>query len=541
MYRSLLAFVLFALLVSLGVPHACVHDSVSRNITKVRAPATDGAPMRRAEVANAAPIRIVPQYHASNNGTDISTEVGMSPARKAVVEAAMNSALARFSALLRVTPTSGNLFAYRECTEPWPNGNCKTVNTAPTCGYFSLSDSDMLGMQVFYPSNSSTSSSIAATGSGVPNADVVILVTALSNDCKASTLAFASHCQLASNDRPTFGFINFCPSQIPTSVSAADYADFLSTVLHELTHVLVFSSTLFPLFRDDAGQARTPRNLLGKPANAYTSTFVCPDSVSVASPSTISYSSERDMSCSWGSATTWATANIPYGSSGKMPNDCVARISTPRVASAAQEFFDCNTLNGAELESQDTSECFVQGSHWDARSLASELMAAYSYNLYTGSKISPITLAVFEDSGWYTVAYEFGDRWIAGKDWGFKQGCAFATQKCTASNAGSPPHFFFGASLGDESLCTVERRFKGKVTTQAYASALPVQFRYFSMSTWGGSSDVHDYCPSVNPVTDLDCTSISMPAVSERGEIAGVNSLCHMSTLRAVGFSSSPI
>ena len=117
----LLLLPLLLLLATPAASHTCVHDAFTRNVTKVRAPpsASDGARgPRRDTVANAAPIRIVPLYRASNGGTDIATEAGMSASLKAVVEAAVAAALARFSTLLRVTPVSGNLFAYRECVLP---------------------------------------------------------------------------------------------------------------------------------------------------------------------------------------------------------------------------------------------------------------------------------------------------------------------------------------------------------------------------------------------------------------------------------------
>ena len=74
--RSSILFL--ALLAAPVVPHTCMHDALSRNVTKVKAPATDGA-ARRVEVATAAPIRIAPLYRSSNGGTDISIETGMSP------------------------------------------------------------------------------------------------------------------------------------------------------------------------------------------------------------------------------------------------------------------------------------------------------------------------------------------------------------------------------------------------------------------------------------------------------------------------------
>jgi leishmanolysin-like peptidase len=361
----MLVLLITLLAAPIAVAHSCVHDKISHNITKVRAPATDGAP-RRVEVANAAPIRIVPLYRASNGGIDISTEAGMTPARKAVVEAAMADALARFSTLLRVTPVSGNLFAFRKCTSMWTNGNCAEVSTAPMM-CFTVPLNDLLGLQTYYPSNYNTPTTLPSTGAGIANADTAIFVTAqTTSDCSGGTLAYASHCQRASNDRPTFGLINFCPASIPTSATDVSFPVFLSTVLHELTHVLVFSSSLFPYFRDDAGMPRTPRNKWGDPSDEYKRLFVCGGSY-VASSATISYANERGMDCSWGVATSWATANIPYGINGKAPSDCVARLSSPRVAAAARAFFGCSSLSGADLENHDTSTCFVQGSHWDER------------------------------------------------------------------------------------------------------------------------------------------------------------------------------
>ncbi len=73
----LILLLALGLLVAPVAPHACVHDAYTRNVTKVRAPLSDGAPTRRAEVANAAPIRIVPLYRNSAGGTDISAETGM--------------------------------------------------------------------------------------------------------------------------------------------------------------------------------------------------------------------------------------------------------------------------------------------------------------------------------------------------------------------------------------------------------------------------------------------------------------------------------
>ena len=55
----------------------------------------------------------------------------------------------------------------------------------------------------------------------------------------------------------------------------------------------------------------------------------------------------------------------------------------------------------------------VAGSHWEQRILQTELMAP----IVTGSTvhISPMTLAAFEDSGWYTADYSQAASYVRGK------------------------------------------------------------------------------------------------------------------------------
>ena len=403
MRAPLFSLALLALAPRAAPAHVCQHDAYAAGKAAVQAPPTDGARARRDAVADAAPIRIKAIYVASNGGADIGTEAGMTAAYKEAVVAAVTASLARFSQLLKVTPVSGNLYAYRDCDSSWSaTGGCAAVDSATTCAGGSddvaLPLSAYFGAQTYYPTSPSTAATLPATGAGVSNADTVIFITAKqTSSCGtggSGTSAYATHCQRASNDRPTWGRVNFCPGMLSTSNTAAGVAELLSTTLHELAHVLVFSSSLFPYWRDDTGAARTARKASGSPAASFTIS----GRGYIASSSTISYANERGMDCSWGAATSWASANIPFGlDSTKDPGSCVARISTPRVKAASRAFFSCDTLEGAELENQDTSEGFVQGSHWEARTLGGEFMAAYSS---TGAKISPITLAVFEDSGW---------------------------------------------------------------------------------------------------------------------------------------------
>lgn len=84
------------------------------------------------------------------------------------------------------------------------------------------------------------------------------------------------------------------------------------------------------------------------------------------------------------------------------PTNCAHFLSTPKVLQVGRDYFDCPTLQGVEFENQDTT-CNILGSHWEQRVLQNEIMAPV---LTVGkTHISPMTLAAFEDSGWYSPDY----------------------------------------------------------------------------------------------------------------------------------------
>ncbi|VDP70289.1 unnamed protein product [Echinostoma caproni] len=89
-------------------------------------------------------------------------------------------------------------------------------------------------------------------------------------------------------------------------------------------------------------------------------------------------------------------------------------------------FFNCPTLDGVELEDQDEPGVFL--THWEKRILENELMTATYTNSY---RVSPITLAMMEDTGlvtvcWYLANYSMSHDF----SWGRGRGCAFATASC---------------------------------------------------------------------------------------------------------------
>jgi hypothetical protein len=159
------------------------------------------------------------------------------------------------------------------------------------------------------------------------------------------------------------------------------------------------------------------------------------------------------------------------------------------------------------------------------------------YTLNDPPFITAVTLAVFEDSGWYQPDYTKADGLIQGRDWGFKQGCSFAKEKCLTSgvSTGSPPHFFSNTNWR---RCTLDRKALGYSQVTAYYPKLPAQYRYFSSSYQGGPSDMYDYCPAAYSYSDGPCNVVAnAPTLASGGEGYGPNSLCIDSTLLWSGYS----
>ena len=115
-------------------------------------------------------------------------------------------------------------------------------------------------------------------------------------------------------------------------------------LLHEITHILCFSKNLFDYFL-------SPPLIIEKEINGITKTL----------------------------------------------------FSSPKVIKQAKRHFSCDNIEGIELENQGSSESI--GSHWDSRIMLGDYMTAGEYNEMV---ISEITLALFEDSGWYDVNYYTG-------------------------------------------------------------------------------------------------------------------------------------
>ena len=101
----------------------------------------------------------------------------------------------------------------------------------------------------------------APEGEGAVGEDLHVFVKIEDSvECQASDtlLAYAISCGVDQCDRPVFGAINFCPTQLSTSPD--ELGGIISTAVHELAHVLVFSNEHFRNFRNSDGTPVIPRD-----------------------------------------------------------------------------------------------------------------------------------------------------------------------------------------------------------------------------------------------------------------------------------------
>ena len=249
----------------------------------------------------------------------------------------------------------------------------------------------------------------------------IILIPIIDPTLEDGVDAAASACYLSSDNRPIMGYVLLNQNYSYKKTNAQQFLTML--LLHEITHVLVFSDDLFDYFQ-------------------------------------------------YSDVTTTQTIN---GISRTL-------IQTPKVLSIASQHFGCSSITGIELENQGGEGS--AGSHWEARIMLGDYMISTDYPEIV---ISDISLALFEDSGWYQVNYYTGGLFRFGKG----QGCKFLESTCVSSGESNFEWDFCDESY--ESKCTSNNLNRGFCYMRIYSS-LPAYYQYFSDSRTGGWEPV-DYCP----------------------------------------------
>ncbi|OQR94716.1 leishmanolysin-like peptidase [Achlya hypogyna] len=290
---------------------------------------------------------------------------------------------------------------------------------------------------------------------GIANTDFLIHVTA--RPTSGAVLAWALPCNLDQFGRPISGQANFGPNRLDSSSGARTQQ--VGTALHEMTHALGFSASRF-------GDFRQPLN-----------------------------------------GPAWGAGNVVRNTQER--GVAVSKIVTPKVVAAVKQQFNCyNWVNaGGELENGAQGKAATTTSHWEKRVFHNEYMTATAS---ANPVYSALTLALFEDSGWYTANYSMA-------------------QVCCQAKCSEWSGDYFCTQKGDH--CSPTRDAKGYCSITTYTSSIPAGFQYFSNAALGGQDTYSDYCPLYNGYSNGGCYNPATYTTAGMGEVLSSSSQCFQSTL----------
>ncbi|CAH1791749.1 unnamed protein product [Owenia fusiformis] len=331
-----------------------------------------GSPrVKRAPAELYSPIRIHTYYG------DIGVE--LNDIEQERLKTIIQEGVRKITKILSVLPVRKLLLSRDACAGVHSRGPNKGRCGAMERGYrgekclneFYIPD-EHLGQFVTYNSKDRDPNVVYAAGEGLVNTDFVLYVNSRTDTVKCATMsrnviAYGGYCQTDGNSRPIAGYINICPLHLRPPLY--EHSRLTLIGIHEMFHTLGFTKSLFEKYRD-CRQSDTGTN--------------CP----------LQHNAIRTI----------------YG---------VERLATPILVERTSQHFKCNDSTvdfGVPLDVTSGT----MSSHWDAAFLQGSIMTP-NFGIPHLTKIDPLTLAVFEDSGWYTVNYGMADPYT----WGKGEGCTF--------------------------------------------------------------------------------------------------------------------
>jgi len=241
----------------------------------------------------------------------------------------------------------------------------------PVLDYFSAA------LRVKYPVSGLlkyTGSSICgiSTPSSIRNGVSADFVLVVITDASSDFVANSYTCNMASGtNRPLFGRTTVSTNFVKATTDVLLHEKNMVCMIHEVTHILGFATSMYPRFIDSNGKKRSGH----------------------------------------------VTSVSINGGTSKV-------LNVEPLTSKLREHFGCSTLKGAYMENSGSSA--TAGSHFERRIFAFETMTS---GLIYQQQVSKFTLALLEGSGWYVPDYSFADPFW----WGQGQGCSFVTGACSTS------------------------------------------------------------------------------------------------------------
>jgi len=310
--------------------------------------------------------------------------------------------------------------------------------------------------------------------------DIVIFV-AVKNEPSASYLAKAIACGVdTQTKRPTIGTIIFNSAYISLDLKDITIEADLSTSLHEITHILGFSKTLYSLYRNPDTLEALTGHVFNKTVNGV--------------PTMV--------------------------------------LNVPPLTKRLRAHFNCPTLEGAYLENEGGPGSF--GAHFERRVFFNEFMTASDMK---DARFSEFTLALLEGTGWYQVDYSMAEPMTYGKN----QGCEFLDTKCINPNTMKASFKEFCSPLSSRGVSWTRRGFGVCGASRPEINYnLAKDLDYWGNKTVV-LDPFADNCPYFQIFADYDCEDASQQENAFMGslEYFGIGGKAFMGTLSRTSLAQS--
>jgi hypothetical protein len=240
-----------------------------------------------------------------------------------------------------------------------------------------------------------------------------------------------------------------------------------------------------------------------------------------------------------GTAVGWldnSTVQVPCLVSAGLTFNAITR----NTVAAARDFFGCPTLTSMPFEDLGYWDGLV---FWEKRVLMGEVMTVEPGLSYAPRYISPVTVGLLRDTGWYVVADALAQVPPQGA-WGQSQGCQFVSEECFDGWPRDP--LYFCEDFDRKPACGFDRSFTGVCNLQTLMEPLPDRYQVFESSPYVGGPDLFaNGCPYIAP-DPLDSNggycAVSPPATSPRVDVTyrgsrrGAAAQCFLSSVLGTTF-----
>ncbi|KAL3766901.1 hypothetical protein ACHAW5_000919 [Stephanodiscus triporus] len=254
---------------------------------------------------------------------------------------------------------------------------------------------------------------------GYPNTDTLIYVSIDGPQCfgdenTQNIVSYSTVCSFDQHLRPISANIDVCLRHINVSfgeVSDQESLRLTSSLTNEVGKLLGLSPSLFHHFRNSE-----TGHLFG--------------------------STEKTVRCVDGTEKTLLVPNILQSSlDGKKKG--LWEVTTPTVRQVIRNHFDCQSLRGARLSPWKSSSCF--GDSFDPRYHFDDDFTSIGGSADMAFSLSPLTLALLEDSGWYRANFEKSTVPLFGRG----AGCGFVEGNCVGESKNAVPDYSRGFFCND--------------------------------------------------------------------------------------------